>query len=111
MELAHRLVCEHFNGPAPTPEHQAAHSCGHRSCVNHKHLRWATASANQMDRPLHGTSNRGEASARARLTEDEVRQIRSLRGVSTQREIAELYGVDHKTICNIHRGLTWRHII
>lgn len=53
----HRLVCEAVNGPPPTPEHQAAHSCGkgHLGCVARNHLRWATRIENEADKILHGT--------------------------------------------------------
>lgn len=55
---AHRRMCEIVNGPAPTPKHHAAHSCGngHLGCVHPRHVRWATCSENQMDRFLHGTA-------------------------------------------------------
>lgn len=59
---ASRAMCILVNG-APTDESlEAAHSCGkgNQGCVNPKHLRWATASENQRDRELHGTSNAGD---------------------------------------------------
>lgn len=52
-----RLVCEMVNGPAPSPHHEAAHSCGkgHEGCVAKAHLRWATHKENHDDRKQHGT--------------------------------------------------------
>lgn len=52
---AHRIVCEWENGPPPTPEHEAAHSCGngHKGCVNRRHLSWKTRKENAEDRTLH----------------------------------------------------------
>src|SRR5688500_18875466 len=34
-KLVSRIVCAHAHGPAPSPAHEAAHSCGkgHESCV------------------------------------------------------------------------------
>lgn len=54
---AARVMCEKANGPAPSPEHQAAHSCGkgHEGCVHPGHLLWKTPAENQADRLIHGT--------------------------------------------------------
>ena len=53
----HRFVCAAENGPAPTPQHQAAHSCGngHLGCVSRKHLSWKTQAENEADKIAHGT--------------------------------------------------------
>lgn len=72
----HRYICELVKGPPPTPEHQAAHSCGrgHEGCVNPKHLSWKTRAENQLDRREHGTENR----VWNKLTPDDVAEIRRL---------------------------------
>ncbi|WP_449411892.1 HNH endonuclease signature motif containing protein [Methylobacterium komagatae] len=44
--LVHRLVCEAFHGPAPTPEHQVAHADGTRWNARADNLRWATRTEN-----------------------------------------------------------------
>ena len=53
----HRLVCEITNGPAPTPKHEAAHSCGngHLGCCTKRHLSWETHAENMADKIRHGT--------------------------------------------------------
>lgn len=104
-----RLVCERVHGPAPTPQHQASHSCGkgHEACVTKRHLSWKTRSGNQMDRVTHGTSNRGSRQNRVKVTEAEVRQIRSLRGIILQREIADLFGISRAQTSRIQRGIDW----
>src|SRR4051812_5100930 len=55
---AHRFMCELIHGPAPTPDHHAAHSCGngHKACVNPMHITWKTSSENMRDKELHGTT-------------------------------------------------------
>lgn len=52
MQIVSRIVCEHENGPPPTPDHHAAHSChrGHLGCVAKRHLAWKTASQNYADK-------------------------------------------------------------
>lgn len=61
-----RLVCERVYGPPPTPDHEAAHSCGrgHEGCVTQNHLSWKTATENQADRVAHGTVNSGQRNGR-----------------------------------------------
>ena len=108
---AHVLMLEMTAGPRPTPEHQAAHTCGNRACVNPQHLRWATHSENQGDRLLHGTHNRGERCGTAKLTEAQVREILALlaQGI-LQREIGRLYGVGQAQVSRIKIGRTWAHL-
>lgn len=103
-----RLVCTDRHGPPPTPEHQAAHSCGkgHLGCVNGSHLGWKTASENQADRLIHGTHNRGERHNMAKLTEADVLAIRATSGVP-QTKLAEQYGVSSTAISDIIRRKKW----
>jgi len=55
-----RYVCERAHGPAPTPQHEAAHSCGNGrfGCVHPKHLSWKTPKDNASDSLMHGTAGR-----------------------------------------------------
>ena len=105
-----RLACEETYGQAPSPSHEAAHSCGggHLGCVNPKHLRWATRSENQGDRVHHGTDSRGEKSATAKLSEGDVREI-----ISSALPIAELserFGVSQSQISRVRNGQQWAHV-
>lgn len=97
QHYAHRLMCEFAHGPAPTPEHEAAHSCGRgqHKCVNPFHLSWKTPSDNQYDRRQHGTKSGG---GRGKITDDQAAQIRALRGVKPQREIAEMFGISRANV-------------
>jgi hypothetical protein len=107
--IVSRLVCEAANGPPPTPEHEAAHSCGkgHLGCVNEKHLRWATHAENMSEGVDHGTSPRGERQGNAKLTRDDVVEIRALKGSLSQQAIAEKFGVTRGAIRGIYRGTNW----
>ncbi len=102
----HRLVCEHVNGPPPSSDHQAAHSCGngHLACCTKRHLSWKTAAGNAEDRLSHGTHNRGVRHASHKLTEEDVLQIRDLKGKRRQSELAEQFGVHRATIGKIMSG-------
>lgn len=107
--IAHREMCRLAHGEPPTPEHQAAHSCGRGGdgCLNPNHLRWATAAENEADKLLHGTSNRGERHGMAKLTEDAARQIKALKGVVTQRGTAKMFGISRGAVSDIWTGRTW----
>lgn len=106
---AARVICGMVHGEPPTPEHVAAHNCfsGHLGCVNPRHLRWATASENECDKVLSGTSNRGIRHGMAKLNDDEVRAIRELSGLITQEEIGRKFGVSKWTVGDIVRRKRW----
>lgn len=107
---AHVAMLEITAGPKPSPEHECAHSCGqgHKGCVAPNHLRWATRSENIRDRIEHGTSNRGERCAKAKITEAQVREIRELikAGIS-QSEIAKLYCISQTNVSYIKNRVNW----
>lgn len=110
---AHRFACESVHGPAPSPEHQAAHSCGRGAdgCVNPRHLRWATPAENTADKFVHGTVPRGENVGSAKLTAQDVVEIRRLRssGLSAK-DVGDRFNVTRKQIWRITRNENWGHI-
>lgn len=105
-----RIMCELAHGPAPTDEHEAAHSCGrgHEACVSPVHLRWATPVENAADKFAHGTVSTGERHYAAKLTDAAVREIRQLRGSMLQRDIAARFGVGVPCISGIVNGKSRR---
>jgi hypothetical protein len=107
-----RLVCEDTLGQPPTPRHQAAHTCGkgYMGCVNPKHGYWATPEENYADRARHGRTVRGEAISHAKLTEDQVYEIRSLAGTTHQYIIARRFGVSQSSISHILTGKSWKYL-
>lgn len=104
-----RVVCEMVHGPAPTPKHDAAHSCGkgHEGCCSPNHLSWKTRSANNLEKREHGTMPRGETHHWAKLTEGDVALIRGIGRTRTQLHIANLFGVTRSAISAILTGRTW----
>jgi hypothetical protein len=112
MQSVNRIVCEHANGPPPTPDHQAAHSCGrgHDGCCSQKHLRWATPAENAHDRIADGTEMYGEKNPVAKLTEADVQSIRRLRGQKSQRAIAAMFNVSQPCVFKIQTGISWGHL-
>lgn len=109
LTTASRAVCELAHGAPPSPRHEAAHLCGkgNEGCVNPAHLAWKTPAENQGDRVRHGTSNRGERQWQARLTADDVRQIRSLHPQVSRRALAIRFGVSYGLIVDILLRRKW----
>jgi len=103
---AHRYSCMIHNGNPPDESYFAIHSCGIRSCVNPKHLRWGTASDNMQDRFGHGTDPCGERNGRAKLTWCQVKEIRA--SSKMHKELASLYGVSAFVISAIKRNEIWK---
>lgn len=106
---AARLVCQAVNGAPPTPNHDAAHSCGkgNDGCVTPHHLGWKTRKENEADKIIHGTATRGERSALAKITREQVLQIRALVGTVPQREIAARYGITQSNVSMIANDHSW----
>lgn len=73
-------------------------------------LKWGTRSENAIDRQSHSTTQCGEASVTAKLTWEQVRQIRSeyASGGSTHRSLAARYGVTKSAITSIVASKTWK---
>ncbi len=109
-QSVNRAVCEAVYGPPPGAEMQVAHSCGkgHLGCVNPKHLRWATQLENEADKLIHGTVARGEINGHAKLTREDVHQIRLyIKEGWACSAIAALYNVTSGAIRAIKRGKNW----
>lgn len=98
--------------------YQVLHKCDNPSCVNPKHLFLGTNQDNVDDKMNKGRWNsrflfgiehpqHGENSKYHKLTESDVREIRSLRGKMTLREIARKFGVAHGVINNIFQNRKW----
>lgn len=88
------------------------HKCDNPRCFNPKHLFFGTSISNVADRHAKGrdAKMKGEDSPNAKLTEAEVRGIRSLRGKARHWEIAEKFGVSRSAITAILCRRAWKHI-
>lgn len=104
---AHRLAYEAFVGPI-SEGMQVCHKCDVRTCVNPDHLFLGTIQDNMNDRNKKLRHAHGERHARAKLTEDQVREIRSSSiGVV---EAGNIYGVKSGVISKIRNRNIWRHV-
>lgn len=117
---AHRTGYELLVGPIPEG-YYVCHTCDNPPCQNPRHWFLGTTGDNARDREAKGRGAgarnlrvvhmRGETNGAAKLTEDDVRQIRSeqKRGV-LQKELAERFGVSRAAICLIINRKHWPHI-
>jgi hypothetical protein len=106
----HELVALAFLGPRPDG-YEVDHVDGHRQNNKATNLEWVTPGQNQRRAYDLGlkASTQGEQHHLARLTEDDVRLIRS---DPTVRDVkyAERFGVHENTTINVRTRRTWRHL-
>lgn len=109
----HRLVLEAFVGPCPDGM-EACHNDGNPRNNRLDNLRWDTPSSNMQDKKKHGTNNHGEKNLSAKLTAEQVIQLRLIhvRGDSTNNagKLAKKFGVDESTIRDAVYGRTWQDL-
>jgi len=103
-----RIICLLFNGPPPTPEHQARHMNGAEADNRAVNLKWGTPRQNSLDKAKHGTNPVGEKVSSSKLTEDMVKAIRASN--QSSRKLAVKYGVSQPAIVHIINRKTWKHI-
>lgn len=115
---AHRLSWVLHKGEIPDAL-KVLHRCDTPACVNPAHLFLGTQLDNIADMVAkgrqRGVQRFGSASPVSVLTEHSVWIIRNLIdigivGITTQREIASLWGVSPMTISRIANRQTWPHV-
>jgi hypothetical protein len=110
MVRTHRFAWELTNGPIPDSM-CVCHRCDIRHCVNPAHLFLGTDADNVHDRDTKGRGAFGEKQGSAKLTEQDVLEIRAL-AASGQKNVAlaTRFGVGRRTINNIVLRQRWRHV-
>ena len=106
MVTAHRLALSLATGvPLDDPRHAAHGPCHNTRCVNPSHLSWKTRSENQQDRLRDGTDARGENHGQAKLTEQQVLEIRE--SSDTGKALAEKFGIGETQVSRIKLRKKW----
>ena len=108
---AHRFVYHLTHGPIP-PRMLVCHKCDNPVCVNNSHLFLGSNSDNMKDAISKGRKKgkKGSDSPLARLEEKQVLKIRSLKGILTCRQIAEIFSISNQQVSNIQTRKAWSHI-
>jgi hypothetical protein len=108
---AHRAAWMLFYGPIPEGM-DVCHCCDNPSCVHPGQLFLGTHADNMTDMVEKGRSLRGERHPNAKLTEADIKAIRTqyAAGGVTGRELGERYGVATNVIYEIAKRRKWRHV-
>lgn len=104
------MAWELANGRPVPPGTLVCHHCDNPPCVNPAHLFLGAPTDNMQDMIKKGRQRfrRGADAGAAKLTEDQVREIRGLLDAGhPQRGIASEYGVQQMTISHIATGRSW----
>jgi hypothetical protein len=111
MRRANRVSYEMEHGRIP-PDMDICHTCDNRSCVNPRHLFLGTRSDNMKDAVKKGRARglipSGESHPSARLTVEQVREIRA--STDDPALIAVKYGVSRVHVYQIRLHLKWKHV-
>ena len=106
----HRYSFEMATGEKPEV---VMHKCDNPRCVNPAHLRAGTHKENTADMIAKGRHKRkgpiGSSNFNTKLTPADVCAIRLRQGESAN-SVGRDFGVGHKTILAIWRGITWTHV-
>jgi hypothetical protein len=101
---AHRLSYELFKEPIPEGLY-VCHSCDTPACINPAHLWVGTVQENNADKV-----NKSRTSAK--LNKEQVVEIKKMLAEGHSKyQLGKMYGVHPRTIFDIKKGRTWRHVM
>jgi len=108
---AHRVSWELEYGAIP-PGQWVLHRCDVRACVRPDHLYLGTNADNVADMINKGRGRHGEQQRLAKLTEAQVRAMRSeyAAGGISQPALAKRYAIGLSTVQDILRRRSWKHV-
>lgn len=109
--IAHRTAWELTYVMINDPKILVCHSCDNPLCCNPGHLFLGTHQANSDDKKRKGRGRwaKGESNGRAKLTKQDVLEIRKLdRSGMTQAAIGSRFGIKQPQVSRIVRGTEWK---
>jgi hypothetical protein len=108
--LAHRASYEAFVGKIPKGMY-VCHACDNVACVNPNHLFLGTQKQNLQDMANKGRSTRGVKNPMAKLTEEQVKEIKRGFAVGkTDVELSVQFNISRSTIYGIRNRRLWSYI-
>lgn len=107
LSYAHRVSYRLTYGLIPEGK-LVCHRCDVRNCVNPAHLFLGSHSDNMQDAVAKGRAARGTRQGLAKLTEDNVRTIRS--STESCYKLAKKFSVSHTTVREVIKRNRWKHI-
>jgi hypothetical protein len=108
---AHRASFIIFTGKSPGKMF-VCHKCDNRWCTNPAHLFLGTAADNNADMTRKGRGIKGDSHPMAKLNSRLVKNIRAIlrSGGATRKAIAKKHGVSYRSIYQLMRNRTWKHV-
>jgi hypothetical protein len=109
----HRLVCMAFHGiPNNIDSLTVNHKDGIKTNNHYKNLEWSTQSENQIHAIKTGLqiSAHGKNHYLSKLEDKDIIEIRNLRGVLSQPQIAKKFGIIQQHVSDIQLRKRWKHI-
>ena len=106
---AHRWLYQWVHGVELPQNITVNHHCDNPPCVNPQHLYAGTQQDNVADMIRRGRQAQGTQTAAARLSEADVRTIRS--SSQTVRQLARQFGVTDWTIYKVLQGKSYRNVL
>ena len=112
----HTLLLRTFKGNADRRKYCCRHLDGNRLNNDLNNIVWGTYKENQLDRRRHGTCNGGERHPNAKLTYDNVLEIKRLASIKKRKagqagsdynQIAKNFNISPSTVGGIVRGERW----
>ncbi|PCJ39145.1 MAG: hypothetical protein COA71_14610 [SAR86 cluster bacterium] len=106
----HRFAYELYKGPIPK-DLCVLHHCDNKLCCNPQHLFLGTIADNNRDKCEKDRQTKGEENGDAKLTTEEVLEIRSLRSKGyTCQSIGDMYDICRQHVSSICRKKAWKHL-
>lgn len=108
MKPAHRMAYEFISEREYPYEIRVCHACDNPICVNPFHLFLGSQKENVQDALRKGRMCSGTRIPWAKLSEDDVKYIRC--SADSNRKLAKLFGVCHRTISSVRKRLTYKEV-
>ena len=109
---AHRVALLLTVGDPPEGKKWGLHLCDNPPCCNPRHLAWGSPKENSAQMWSRGRGRRhglpGESNHKAKLTVEQVEEIRRCYPAMTLKQLAARFGVHFSTIGRITRNEHWR---
>ncbi len=109
-KMVHQLVIQAFVGPCP-PKQEVRHLDGNGKNNHISNLRYGTKLENFLDSVQHGVAAIGEKGGNAKLTNQQVREIRQAAASGEKyRPIGERHSISRHYVAKIVRREIWAFI-